>query len=40
MFTINNSKPGNPLFYDEPIFLDNKIIGETTSGNYSFKYDN
>ena len=40
MCTINNSKPGNPLvLHDEPIFYDNKIVGETTSGNYSFKYD-
>ena len=40
MCTINNSKPGNPLvLHDEPIFYNNKIVGETTSGNYSFKYD-
>ena len=25
--------------HDEPIYLDNKIIGKTTSGNYSFNYD-
>ena len=40
MCTINDSKPGNPLvLHDEPIFYDNKIVGESTSGNYSFKYD-
>ncbi len=40
MCTINNSTPGNPLvLHDEPIFFDNKIVGEATSGNYSFIYD-
>jgi len=40
MCSINNSKPGNPLvLHDEPIFYDNQIVGETTSGNYSFTYD-
>ena len=40
MFTINDAEPGNPLtLRDEPIFLENKIVGESTSGNYSFKYD-
>ena len=40
MFTINDAEPGNPLvLHDEPIFLNNKIVGETTSGNYSFIYD-
>ena len=40
MFTINNAKPGSPLvLHDEPIFLENKIVGEVTSGNYSFFYD-
>ena len=40
MCTINNSKPGNPLvLHDEPIFCQNKIVGEITSGNYSFNYD-
>ena len=39
MLTLKNSKPGNPLLlHEEPIFLDNKIIGKTTSGNYSFNY--
>ena len=40
MFTLKNSKPGNPLLLnEEPIYLNNKIIGKTTSGNYSFNYD-
>ncbi len=39
MFTLKNSKPGKPLLlHDEPIYLDNQIIGRTTSGNYSFNY--
>ena len=40
MFTLKNNKPGNPLLlHDEPIYIDNKIIGRTTSGNYSFNYN-
>jgi glycine cleavage system aminomethyltransferase T len=40
MFTLKDSKPGNPLLlHDEPIYLNDKIIGRTTSGNYSFCYD-
>jgi len=40
MFTLKNSKPGEPLLlHDEPIYLEDKIIGRTTSGNYSFNYD-
>ena len=40
MFTLQNSKPGEPLLlHEEPIYLDDKIIGRTTSGNYSFCYD-
>ena len=40
MLTLNNNKPGNPLLlHEEPIYLDNKIIGKTTSGNYSFNYN-
>ena len=27
------------MLHDEPIYLDNKIIGRTTSGNYSFNYN-
>ncbi len=40
MFTLQNSRPGEPLLlHEEPIYLDDKIIGRTTSGNYSFCYD-
>ena len=39
MFTLKNSNPGMPLLlHDEPIYLKDKIIGRTTSGNYSFNY--
>ncbi len=39
MFTLQDSKPGEPLLlHDEPIYLDNKIIGRSTSGNYSFNF--
>jgi len=39
MFTLKDSKPGEPLLlHEEPIYLDDKIIGRTTSGNYSFCY--
>ncbi len=39
MLTLNDSEPGNPLMlHDEPIYLDDKIIGRTTSGNYSFNF--
>ncbi len=40
MFTLKDSQPGEPLLlHDEPIYLDDKIIGRTTSGNYSFCYN-
>jgi 4-methylaminobutanoate oxidase (formaldehyde-forming) len=40
MLTLKNSKPGKPLLlHDEPIYLEDKIIGETTSGNYSFNFN-
>ena len=40
MFTLNDSTPGNPLLlHDEPIYHNGKIIGETTSGTYSFIYN-
>ena len=40
MFTFKHSKPGDPLLlHEEPIYLDDKIIGRTTSGNYSFCYN-
>jgi len=39
MFTLKNSNPGSPLLlHDEPIYCDGKIVGRTTSGNYSFNY--
>jgi 4-methylaminobutanoate oxidase (formaldehyde-forming) len=39
MFTLKDSEPGLPLLlHDEPIYLEDKIIGRTTSGNYSFNY--
>ncbi len=39
MFTLKDSKPGFPLLlHDEPILNEGKIIGRTTSGNYSFNY--
>ena len=38
--SVKNSKPGNPLLlHFEPIYLENKIIGYTTSGNYSFNFN-
>ncbi len=40
MFCLENSKPGEPLLlHDEPIYFNDKIVGETTSGNYSFCYN-
>ena len=40
MLVLKDSKPGSPLLlHEEPIYLENKIIGRTTSGNYSFNYD-
>ena len=39
MLSLIDSKPGKPLLlHEEPIYLDDKIIGRTTSGNYSFIY--
>ena len=39
ILSLKNSKPGFPLLlHDEPILFDGKIIGRTTSGNYSFNY--
>jgi len=39
MFTLKDSNPGEPLLlHDEPIYLDEKIIGRSTSGNYSFNF--
>ncbi len=40
MFVLENSKPGDPLLlHDEPIFYNGEIVGETTSGNFSFCYN-
>ena len=40
MFVLNNTTAGNPLLlHDEPIYYEGKIVGETTSGNYSFIYN-
>ena len=40
MLCLKNSNPGEPLIlHDEPIYLDDKIIGVTTSGNFSFNYN-
>ena len=39
MLSLIDNKPGKPLLlHEEPIYLNNKIIGRTTSGNYSFNY--
>ena len=39
MFSLKNSKPGEPLLlHDEPIYIDDRIIGRSTSGNYSFNF--
>jgi len=39
MLTLKNSQPGSPLLlHDEPIYCEGKIVGRTTSGNYSFNY--
>jgi len=39
MLSFKDSKPGHPLLlHEEPIYLNNEIIGRTTSGNYSFNY--
>ncbi len=40
MLVLDNSSPGNPLLlHDEPIYYEGNIVGETTSGNYSFVYN-
>jgi len=40
MLSLKNNNPGKPLLlHDEPIYLEDKIIGRTTSGNYSFNYN-
>jgi glycine cleavage system aminomethyltransferase T/glycine/D-amino acid oxidase-like deaminating enzyme len=40
MLILKDGEPGNPLLlHEEPIYLGSKIIGKTTSGNYSFNYN-
>ena len=40
MFALKESQPGEPLLLrEEPIYLNDKIIGKTTSGNFSFNYN-
>jgi 4-methylaminobutanoate oxidase (formaldehyde-forming) len=40
MLCLKDSNPGEPLLlHDEPIYLDDKMIGATTSGNFSFNYN-
>jgi len=39
ILSLKISKPGEPLIlHDEPIYYDGKIVGRTTSGNYSFNF--
>ena len=39
ILSLKENKPGFPLLlHDEPILSDGKIIGRTTSGNYSFNF--
>ena len=39
LFSLIDSKPGKPLLlHDEPIFYKNKLVGNSTSSNYSFFY--
>ena len=40
ILSLVESEPGKPLLlHDEPIYCNGKIVGETTSGNYSFCYN-
>ena len=40
LLSLKESKPGFPLvLHDEPIYCNKKIVGRTTSGNYSFNYN-
>jgi 4-methylaminobutanoate oxidase (formaldehyde-forming) len=40
MLSLIDSKSGMPLLlHEEPIYLQDKIIGRTTSGNYSFNFN-
>ena len=37
MLSLKNNNPGQPLLlHEEPIYLDDKIIGRTTSGKLFF----
>ena len=39
ILSLQESEPGSPLIlYDEPIYCDGKIVGRTTSANYSFNF--
>ena len=39
MLSLKNSRPGFPLMlHDEPVHFKGKIVGRTTSANYSFNY--
>ncbi len=40
MLSLDNTKPGEPLaLHFEPIYINGKICGNTTSANYSFNYN-
>ncbi len=40
MLVLKDSTPGYPLLnHEEPIYLNNKLIGKTTSGNFSFNFN-
>ena len=40
MLVLKDNTPGKPLLlHEEPIYLDDNIVGKTTSGNYSFNYN-
>tara|TARA_A100001015_G_scaffold185967_1_gene206909 strand:- start:1153 stop:1605 length:453 start_codon:yes stop_codon:yes gene_type:complete len=40
MLTLKDNKLGNPLLlHDEPIYIDDEIVGVTTSGNFSFNFN-
>ena len=40
MLVLKDSKPGNPLaLHEEPIYIEDRIVGKTTSANYSFNFN-
>ena len=40
MMVLESNQPGYPLLlHEEPIYLENDIIGKTTSGNFSFNFN-